>query len=295
MIAKILMEAGHDPTVMVGGDYPFLEGGNARVGASAWVVVEACEAYGGLDFLCPEVAVITNIEPDHLDHNRTWEGLLHQFQGFAERSRNPFVGGDTPLGMGRVGTWDAPSLPHAPGEHNRQNAQAAATVAESIGISQAHVVAGLESFSLPGRRFEVLGETASGITVIDDYAHHPTEIRATFQAARVAYPNRRIVALYQPHLPSRTRDFLDDFADALTPSEMGADLVYLTDIYLAREMEQPGLIELLAEKSGATLVKDRFALPERTATDLKRGDVALFMGAGNIREQAEAFLQLNTT
>jgi UDP-N-acetylmuramate--alanine ligase len=96
------------------------------------------------------------------------------------------------------------------------------------------------------------------------------------------------VAIYQPHLPSRTRDFLDGFADALS----GADALYLTDIYLAREPEQPGLIETLAEKAGAALVKDRFALPQTLLAELKPGDVALFMGAGNIREQAEKYLNL---
>ncbi|WP_309722608.1 UDP-N-acetylmuramate--L-alanine ligase, partial [Armatimonas sp.] len=175
-----------------------------------------------------------------------------------------------------------------PGSHNIDNACVAilAVLFTCLGVTTEQAIAGLETFTGTGRRFERLGEVGD-IAVVDDYAHHPTEIRATLQAARQAFPNRRIVAIYQPHLPSRTRDFLDGFADAL----IGADVLYLTDIYLAREPEQPGLIETLAEKSGATLVKDRFALPSTLARELKPGDVALFMGAGNIREQAEEFLR----
>jgi UDP-N-acetylmuramate--alanine ligase len=180
-----------------------------------------------------------------------------------------------------------------PGNHNVQNSLAAtcavlaSTLTTDIDNLFPAIIGGLESFTGTGRRFERLGEVGD-IAVVDDYAHHPTEIRATLQAARQAFPNRRIVAIYQPHLPSRTRDFLDGFADALS----GADALYLTDIYLAREPEQPGLIETLAEKAGAALVKDRFALPQTLLAELKPGDVALFMGAGNIREQAEKYLNL---
>ena len=180
-----------------------------------------------------------------------------------------------------------------------------------------------------GRR---LGVTKNGVIVIDDYAHHPTEIRATLQGTRQAYPENRLVAIFQPHLPSRTENFMQQFADALANG--GADTVYLTEIYLAREAHKPGLIEELAERVHAhrfpetaplppglgetvamavveppkpggqggiegqgvicTLVSDRTALPARLCAELLPGDVAIFMGAGNIREQAEEFLTLGS-
>ena len=304
MIASILIHAGLNPTVLIGGDLPLI-GGNSQNGDPDLVVAEACEAYGGLDCLSPTIAVITNCEPDHLDFHGSEENFYAAFERFISRSETLIAcsedEGATRLAQAHQHTIgdrfdqrvrlcgipkDRPALPlQVPGHHNALNASCAYTVAELLSVSEQEIVTGLALFTGTGRRFERLGEVG-GIAVVDDYAHHPTEIRATLQAARQAFPNRRIVAIYQPHLPSRTRDFLDAFADALR----GADALYLTDIYLAREAEQPGLIETLAEKSGATLVKDRFALPQTLLRELKPGDVALFMGAGNIREQAEEFL-----
>jgi UDP-N-acetylmuramate--alanine ligase len=346
MIASILIHAGLNPTVLIGGDLPLIHG-NSQNGDPELVVAEACEAYGGLDCLSPTIAVITNCEPDHLDFHGSEENFYKAFERFIQSSEKLIACGDDtktrelawqrqdefednfsrvrlygldeqtnrdsaqlltsdevldlrlPEGANAftilLGEEDDPDagvslgVVHlgAPGKHNALNAIGAASVGAMLHLSDEAIIGGLEAFTGTGRRFERLG-TVGDIAVVDDYAHHPTEIRATLQAARQAYPDRRIVAIYQPHLPSRTRDFLAAFADALA----GADALYLTDIYLAREPEQPGLIETLAEKSGAALVKDRFALPAQLARELKPGDVALFMGAGNIREQAEGFLNL---
>jgi len=403
MVACILIHAGLNPTVVIGGDLPLI-GGNARNGDPDLIVVEACEAYGGLDCLKPTIAVITNCEPDHLDFHGSEENFYKAFERFIQSSEKLIACGDdtktrelawqrqnefeddfsrvrlygldeqinrdgaqlltsaemADLGLPEganaftllLGEEDDPDagvslgVVHlgAPGKHNALNAIGAASVGAMLHLSDEAIISGLESFTGTGRRFERLGEVGD-IAIVDDYAHHPTEIRATLQAARQAYPNRRIVAIFQPHLPSRTRDFLAGFAEALSE----ADAVYLTDIYLAREPEQPGLIEVLAEKVNAisprvaaispgsflatpssphgsqarrkegspaaslpgeertmrgrevperceggemaTLVKDRFALPERLRRELKPGDVALFMGAGNIREQAEQLCQ----
>lgn len=338
MIASILVHAGLNPTVLIGGDLPLI-GGNSQNGDPDLVVAEACEAYGGLDCLSPTIAVITNCEPDHLDFHGSEENFYAAFERFIQSSQKLVACGediktrelawqrqdefDDDLSRVRlygfdeqinrdfaepvtladatnafvllIGDEDDPDAGHSlgtvrlgvPGKHNTLNAIGAASVGAFLHVSDDAIVSGLEAFTGTGRRFERLGEV-KGIAVVDDYAHHPTEIRATLQAARQAFPDRRIVAIYQPHLPSRTRDFLDGFADALSQ----ADALYLTDIYLAREPEQPGLIETLAEKSGATLVKDRSALPQTLLAELKPGDLALFMGAGNIREQAEEFLKM---
>lgn len=156
------------------------------------------------------------------------------------------------------------------------------------------IVAGLESFTGTGRRFERLGET-NDILVVDDYAHHPTELRATLSAARSAYPDRRIVAVFQPHLPSRTRDNMDAFAEAL----MLADAVYLTDIYLAREQPLEGISsEVLAARTRAAkpglpvaYVPDKKDLPARLAGDVRPGDIVLTLGAGDIRAAGTGLLE----
>ena len=264
MVASILLAAGLKPTILIGGDLPAI-GGNAMNGdlnapGGDIVLAEACEAYDGFLYLHPEIAVITNIEADHLDFHGTEEAVFASFERFVkqikvsgtlivcgddknadkmmqvkgERGGGLTYGGltrssyleakritlsplpafdlvwdyDTPERIGRV------SL-KVPGTHNLLNALAAAAVANKFKIAPEQIIAGLEAFTGTGRRFEKLGEV-NGVLVVDDYAHHPTEIRATLSAARAAYPEHRIVAVFQPHLPSRTRDFMDDFASALS-------------------------------------------------------------------------------
>lgn len=338
MVACILIHAGLNPTVVIGGDLALI-GGNAQSGDPDLIVVEACEAYGGLDCLKPTIAIITNCEPDHLDFHGSEAKFRQAFLNFGRHirpqgsivfpptrdlnrlvrdisaksardvaqiscsieSEDAFLYVTDVSAQGPTTAFSAYWNDHAdfdsfclgsfllsvPGAHNLQNALLALGAAYAVyGGFPEGMFQGIGAFTGTGRRFERLGEIGD-IAIVDDYAHHPTEIRATLQAARQAFPQRRIVAIFQPHLPSRTRDFLAGFADALSE----ANAVYLTDIYLAREPEQPGLIEALAAQSGATLVKDRFALPERLRRELKPGDVALFMGAGNIREQAEQLCQ----
>ena len=169
--------------------------------------------------------------------------------------------------------------------HNVLNSLAAVAVGLTLDIPFARIAEGLESFTGTGRRFERLGETPSGTLVIDDYAHHPTEIRATLAAARHAYPDRRIVAVFQPHLPSRTQDFKEQFAESFGD----ADFVVLTDIYLARE--QPiegvtgaGLAALTADRRGAeqcrAYVGDKSLLPGRLSDLVCGGDVLHHAGCG---------------
>ncbi len=181
-----------------------------------------------------------------------------------------------------------------PGLHNIKNSLAALAAGLVLDAPFAPLAEGLNAFVGTGRRFETVGETASGVLVIDDYAHHPTELRATLAAARQAYPERRLVAVFQPHLPSRTRDFLAEFAESFTQ----ADQVVLTDIYLAREQPLEGitgasLAALTADRRGAecvTYVTDKHMLPARLAELTRPGDLVLTMGAGDIREAGEGLL-----
>lgn len=363
MVASILMAAGLDPTILIGGDLPLI-GGNARNGSGDIVLAESCEAYDGFLYLHPEIAVITNIEPDHLDYHGTAEHVYQSFERFlsqvkggkepgVKRNRVPAIvvcaedekayeithvaienfrqrhddpqyreenlfptptnweygfeeGRPVPKEVvamhitsstegTRFEVWfdtEGPLPIYLPvyGKHNVLNALAAICVATSLRIDPEIIAKGLATFTGTGRRFERIGET-NNILIVDDYAHHPTEIRATLAAARSAYPDRRLVAIFQPHLYSRTRDFMDDFADALT----AADVVYLTDIYKAREQPIPGVSsETLAEKTRAIrpdlpiiFVPDKLELPERLAAEVKPGDVVLTMGAGDIRKSGE--------
>jgi UDP-N-acetylmuramate--alanine ligase len=344
MVASILLAAGLDPTILIGGDLPAI-GGNARNGQSKFVVAESCEAYDGFLYLHPEVAVVLNIEADHLDYHGDEAHVIASFERFLQQTaarRRKTNKGDIILcwddkltrkvrgkSIETISTlygidsspavsvravdvtqgsqpsfriWRAwypqeepigPIRLNVPGEHNIRNALAAASVGLALNIAHEHIIAGLEAFTGTGRRFERLGEV-NDVFIVDDYAHHPTEIRATLAAARSAYPERRLVAVFQPHLPSRTRDNMDTFADALT----AADIVYVTDIYLAREQPIPGVSsEILADRIRSlrpdleiNYVPDRNELPARLAAEAQQGDFVLTMGAGDIRKAGEGLL-----
>jgi UDP-N-acetylmuramate--alanine ligase len=196
-------------------------------------------------------------------------------------------------GVELLGTVELP----VPGEHNVLNALAAAAAGLAAGVDGQAIAAGLARFQGTGRRFETLGEV-NGVLVIDDYAHHPTEIRATLAAARAAYPERRLVAVFQPHLYSRTRDFMDEFGEALA----AADAILLTNIYAAREQPIPGVnVADLAHKIAACAPRATLLyLPEKedVAGALEwvthEGDLVVVMGAGDIREAGEQFVRRAT-
>lgn len=336
MLTSILLAFGGDPTAVIGGDLPAI-GGNARLGRTDIFVAEACEAYGSFLELSPRYAVVTNAEADHLDHYGDLAGVLKSFRAFLEKvTGTAIVSADDPnlvsitrnrQGLPQVLTYSisAPAdyraeaiaysdgLPFytlvahgkvlgtvelsVPGRHNVSNSLGAAAAALEVGADFAAVAAGLRDFHGTGRRFERLGETATRILVIDDYAHHPTEIRATLAAARASFPKRRIVAAFQPHLPSRTQDFIEEFSESFAD----ADHVVLTEIYLAREkpidgVTGAGLAALTADRRGVnhvTYVADLNALPERLRALTQPGDVLLALGAGDdIRKAAESFLEL---
>ncbi len=312
MVAQILIEAGLDPTVIVGSLLKGKSGSTADhsnfiAGKSEYFVVEACEYKRSFLNLQPKIAVITNIDDDHLDYYKTFEGVQQGFREFIDLvdSGGAVVTDPTspkiePVlkGFG-VPVVDYTSLKEEivlkiPGKHNIANAKAALAVASILGVDKNVALKALSNFAGTWRRFEYKGETSSGVHVYDDYAHHPSEIAATVAAAREKFPTQKIVFAYQPHLYSRTKEHFNEFGTAFA----GADEVLLLPIYAAREPHDPTVSsELLAEKMKEVGVNVRFvadfeAAASYLSTHLKKGDVFFSMGAGDIATLGDKILTL---
>ena len=324
MIAMILAEAGLDPTLIVGGVLRNLEK-SARLGSGEYLVVEADEYDRSFLTLYPHLAVVTNIEADHLDIYRDLDDIRATFAEFVRRV--PFYGAviacsddsnvidllshvekrEIRYGLSPEATLRAVDLRfdgrgaryrlerdgeflgeirlRVPGEHNVRNSLAAIAVALELNLPIETATVALQKFEGVERRFQILG-ACHGATVVDDYAHHPTEVRATLEAARHGYPGRRIVALFQPHLYSRTRDFASDFAEALSV----ADLAWVAPIYPAREEPIEGVSSALitgsASKRGMKQVHAIEGNLETIATsiekELSNNDIFITLGAGDV-------------
>ncbi|MCS6801110.1 MAG: UDP-N-acetylmuramate--L-alanine ligase [Chloroflexota bacterium] len=325
MIAHILLEAGEDPTFLVGGVIRGLDT-NARRGAGPWLVAEADEYDRSFLHLAPEIAVITNVEADHLDLYRDLAEIRAAFRQFARQVRSrlilcwddPWLRGwhweETGCAVDTYGlaggTWRAEAITlegsssqfrlagdHAltvrlavPGRHNVQNALGALAATSAAGVAVETAAAALERFRGAKRRLEPVGE-ANGVLVIDDYSHHPTEIRVALAALRVAYPRRRIVCLHQPHTFSRTKLLLPEFATAFGE----ADLVRIADIYPARERDVWGIRAAdLAAAIQHPDVRATGSVEESAAAvaaELRPGDVLALIGAGDISRAAGLVLE----
>ncbi|MBI1757252.1 MAG: D-alanine--D-alanine ligase [Fimbriimonas ginsengisoli] len=305
MIGAALIAAGLDPLVVVGANVPEW-GGPVVEGKGEWAVVEACEAYDSFHDLDPMLVVLTSLEADHLDYHKTYENLRESVLRFA---RSVPAEGALVFSMSDGGARDAgvaagvravgycgSDLPSAlklvlPGEHNRLNAAGALATAKLAGADAGRALEGIAAFKGAERRLQVLAEDLAGVTVVDDYAHHPTEIEASLKALRERYPGRRIVVAYQPHLYSRTAALIPEFAGALD----GADLLLLTDIYPAREEPIPGISSArIAElcHTDVRYISSRHLLPKGAAQRAQLGDIVVGMGAGTIAEFAPAFIKL---
>ena len=328
LIAAVLAAASLDPTFLVGGLVKSVSG-NARLGSGRWLIAEADESDASFLHLQPYLAVVTNIDSDHMDfYGGNFDRLVSTFADFL--SHLPFYGlailcADDPVVVGLQATLKKPvvtygSKPgtdyyasdirpqgshmmfhaHLPdgtelpidlalaGRHNVLNALAAIAVADKVGASHESIVDGLKNFQGIDRRFEILGElriAGGSAVVVDDYAHHPSEIAATLEAVSGCWPLRRRVVVFQPHRYTRTRDLLDEFA-ALLATETH---LVVTGVYPAGEA-------VIASASGAVLceriralggvdpvyLEDVFLLPDKLPELVQPGDVVLTLGAGNI-------------
>ncbi len=299
LISAGLRAAGLDPLIVVGAQVPTF-GSPVVEGEGETAVVEACEAYESYRDLDPFIAVLTNLELDHVDFHGDFATLKASVARFVARlpeegclvycQEDPgakeiaegFSGRKVPYGV------DFPGPIALPGRHNLLNASAARAVARELGADLARAEEGIREFTGAERRLQVLED--GPIAVVDDYAHHPSEIRASLSALRERYPNRRLVVAYQPHLYSRTQGLIPEFAEALSL----ADVVALTDIYPAREAPLPGVSSArIAERiEGEVLyVPSRHLLPREIARLARPGDVVVGMGAGTISEFAPGFIE----
>jgi UDP-N-acetylmuramate--alanine ligase len=323
MAALALERAGLDPSFAVGATVREL-GTNARSGAGPHFVVEADEYDYSFLWLRPRVAIVTNIEHDHPDIFPDLDAVLHAFERFAagiqhggtlvlpaedagshalcdrlerggyDRQIITFGEHDGDWRVNRSESGATVSGPAGqvfelrlavPGRHNLLNALAVLAAADGLGVDAARLVAGLDSFGGVSRRFEILRD--DDLTVVSDYAHHPTEVAATIAAARERYPGRRIVAIFQPHTYSRTRALLVEFASALD----AADIVVLAEIYPAREVDSLGVAsaDIAVRMHRQPSVVDQASdAAHSTRALLQPGDVVLVMGAGDIYQAAEA-------
>jgi UDP-N-acetylmuramate--alanine ligase len=329
MTTDALAAAGLEPTGLAGGRVDAW-GGNLRYASDRVFVVEADEYDRSFLALTPTVAVVTNVEADHLDIYADLDDIRRTFERFLAPARALVVCADDPgadsldLSTGaevwRYGTVSpdarvvAADLRHeadrqrfrvsvdgealgdvvlrVPGLHNVRNALAAITSGLALGATLDAMRPGLEAFAGVERRFQRLG-SVGGVDVVDDYAHHPTEIVATLEAARSAFPGRRIVIAFQPHLFTRTRDFAREFGEALAT----ADAVFLLEIYPARETAIPGvtstLVESACRQAGQALSwrGERASAAEALATFARAGDVILTVGAGDVTRTGPEVLQ----
>lgn len=308
MLAAILRDAGASPTAVVGSIVKDF-GSNYVHGDSDILVVEACEYRDHLLELSPEVLVITNLEWDHTDYFPSLTALQDTFRKAIIRVpahgtivTNPANPNITPLLAIATAkiidyTKEPAYLLQLFGEFNQQNARAAAAAARVVfpSITDAVVASSLASFQGTWRRFEYKGQTIQGADVYDDYAHHPTAVRATLKALRAktrkATPCGKIIVAFHPHLYSRTRDLLDEFAVAFAD----ADKVLIAPIYPAREVDDGSMSsDILAERIRATGTEaaalDSFDSIERLLAGVESGDTIITMGAGDIYKVADALV-----
>lgn len=330
MVSEILLQAGTDPTLSIGGMLKSI-GGNIRIGKSQYFVTEACEYTNSFLSFYPKVSVILNIDEDHLDFFKDLDDIRNSFRLFAQNlpaDGTLIINGDIDnyegiteglscniITFGRSKACDyyvsnirydskggtgfrlnTPTGVHelnlqVPGEHNILNATAAFVLADTLNLNLEVAAQALYGFRGTDRRFEYKG-TIGGVTIIDDYAHHPTEITATLLGS-VNYPHDTLWCVFQPHTYSRTKALMDDFAKALSIS----DKIVLADIYAAREKDTLGISSVDLQKAIQKLGKECFYFP--TFEEIEKfllkncipGDVLITMGAGDVHKIGENLLK----
>lgn len=327
MVSQILLQAGHDASVFIGGRLPLIDA-NGRAGSSDIFVCEACEFKDHYLEMEPAVSLILNVDADHLDYFGSLEGVIASFRKFAKQTtRTLIVNAEDPetliaveglthvpvirYGFGDDCEWQARdvgvfdgaygcySLYHngekvanirlgVPGAHNVLNSLGAAAAAHLCGATGEEIAAGLAAFRGAGRRFEFLG-TFGGVTIADDYAHHPTEITATLKAAQ-AMPYDRVWAIFQPFTFSRTARHLDDFAHALSV----ADEVIVSDIMGSREVNKWNVSsqQITTQIDGAHYLATFDEISRFVAANVRPGDLVLTMGGGDVYKCARMIRDL---
>lgn len=331
MLSWVLEHGNLDPTIIIGGELESI-GGNSKLGNSKILVAEADESDGSFLKLAPDVAIVTNIENDHMDYYGTMENILCAFKEFlyklpsdglavlcfdnehirelAADLDRPYVsyaldsaadytakitaidGMFTTFSVYHHGIELGTVVNQVPGKHNVANALAAVIVGMHLGLSLTEAAKGLECFTGVKRRFQTKGKH-NGVWVVDDYAHHPTEIKATLQAAKDTLP-QRLICVFQPHRYTRTQLLQHEFGNAFAV----VDLLILTDIYSAGEMPIPGingetLKTEVNEQTGQTVVyiKDHTQISEYLLTVITPGDLVITMGAGNVYTVGEELVK----
>jgi UDP-N-acetylmuramate--alanine ligase len=332
MISLVLENAKKDPTILVGGNLSEI-GGNVKIGGRDYFITEACEYMDSFLSLYPNIEIILNIDSDHLDYFKDIDHIVNSFNRFAKLvpedgmiiayDSNPFVksvikdiNNVITFGLSEGCTYYAAniafntlgmpgfdveskgsSLCHIqlsiPGEHNILNALAAFACCHKLGIDVKVIAGTLESYTGIERRFDVIGVTKDNITIVDDYAHHPTEIKATLDAAQ-NIPHKRLWCLFQPHTYTRTIALFDDFAEAFEK----ADIVIMSEIYAAREKniykisskELADKIKQIYPDKGAHYFGTFEEIADFVADNAESGDLVITMGAGDIYKVAEIIL-----
>ena len=333
MIATILGHAGVDPTTVVGGVVDTL-GSNAKLGSSEWFVTEADESDRSFLMLNPTIAVVTNIDKEHMESYKGMADVVQCFLDFVNKV--PFYGAaviciDDPnvqlvipnikrrrvtYGMSAVADVSAHNIRFnesfgstfgvskggeilgeinlpVPGQHNVYNALAATAVAMELDIPFEKIAEAFAGFKNANRRFQFKGEV-NGITVVDDYGHHPTEILATLSAAKNSSGGRRIVVVFQPHRYSRTKELMDDFVVSFN----NADVLHVLDIYAASESPIEGInAEVLTENirkfghKNAYYIGDIDGATNKLGKELRPGDLVITLGAGNVTRMSEEIIE----
>lgn len=331
MVSEILLAAECDPTLSIGGILKSI-GGNIRIGHSGYFVTEACEYTNSFLSFFPQIGIILNIEEDHLDFFKDLDDIYHSFRQFAQlipANGALIISGDIPRCLEVTDTLKCPVITFGstpkfgysfrdvsydetgcasftlvkdskpqdrftlgvPGEHNICNALAAIALSDLLGIPTETVQKALQNFKGTDRRFEYKG-VVNGVTIIDDYAHHPTEITATLRAA-VNYPHNTLWCVFQPHTYTRTKAFLKDFAKALSL----ADQIILAEIYPARETDTLSISSANLKEEIESLGKTCFYFPsfdeieKFISSNCRPGDLLITMGAGDIVNIGEKLLK----
>lgn len=330
MIAQVLLEGNCDPTITVGGILPSI-GGNIRVGESGIFVTEACEYTNSFLSFSPKISIILNVDADHLDFFRDIEHIRQSFRQFAEKLPDDgclIINSDTPeyqaiteglpcqvitYGLNQPGIYTASEIQFdnvgnpsficlkdgaplgkftlsVPGTHNVSNALAVIALSQKLGLGTEAIQKGLASFSGADRRFQYKGNVG-GVAIIDDYAHHPTEIQATLSAAG-NYPHKKLWCVFQPHTYTRTQALLKEFAQALAD----ADAIVLADIYAAREKNTIGITsrdlqkEILALGTPCKYFPTFDEIETYLLENCREGDLVITVGAGDIVKVGENLL-----